>query len=100
MPSTNGHNDWNKKVKKGGSSRLNLNGKGFTTPLYIEVPPLFSHNGSSFFTKKEFVEKYDLCSMVWIQSRLGYQRIVQKRLKSVLALLWTRMGIVTVNVQI
>jgi hypothetical protein len=60
MPSTNGHNDWNKKVKKGGSSGLNLNGKGFTTPLYIEVPPLFSHNG----TRKEFAEKYDLCSMV------------------------------------
>jgi hypothetical protein len=38
MPSTNGHNDWNKKVKKeGGTYGLNFNGKGFATPLYIDI---------------------------------------------------------------
>jgi len=64
MPSTSGHNDWNKKVnKESGSSGLNFNGKGFATPLYVEVPPLFCCNGSSSFTRKEFAKKYDLCSI-------------------------------------
>jgi hypothetical protein len=53
-----GHNDWNKKVKKeGGSSRLNLNGKGFATPLYSKILPFFSHNGSSYFARIFFYKE-------------------------------------------
>jgi hypothetical protein len=64
MPSTNVHNDWSKKVKKeGGSFGLSLSGNGFVASLYDEIPPLFSCNGNSPFIRKEFVKKYDLCSI-------------------------------------
>jgi hypothetical protein len=61
MPSTNGPNDGNKKVKKGG--RFSFNAKGWTTPLYANVPPLLSVNlgGGCSFTRKTFANKYDLC---------------------------------------
>lgn len=64
MPSTSGPNDGNEKVKKEGKS-FSFRAKGFTTLLYIEVLPLFSVNlveGCSF-TRKYFVNKYDLCYM-------------------------------------
>jgi hypothetical protein len=62
MPSTSGPNDGNKMVKKEGKS-YSLSAKGFTTLLYVEAPPLFNINlakGCSF-TKKYFINKYDLC---------------------------------------
>ncbi|CAK9272563.1 unnamed protein product [Sphagnum jensenii] len=62
MPSTNGPNDYIKKiVKKEGGNSLSFNAKGFTTPLYTEVPKLFSSDGPHSFTKKDFASKYDLC---------------------------------------
>ncbi len=63
MPSTNGHNDWSKVKKEGGSFGLSLSGNGFVASLYDEIFPLFSYNGNSSFIRKEFVEKYDLCSI-------------------------------------
>jgi hypothetical protein len=47
-------------VKKEGGSSLSLNAKGFTTPLYTEVPELFNGNGTCNFSRKDFAEKYDL----------------------------------------
>jgi hypothetical protein len=62
MPSTSGPNDYIKKiVKKKGKSSLSLSAKGFTTPLHMEVLELFSSNGLCNFTRKDFVDKYDLC---------------------------------------
>ncbi len=64
MPSTNGHNDYSKKVKKeGGSFGISLSGKGFVAPLYVEVFPLLNRNESSSFTRKKIAKKYDLCSI-------------------------------------
>jgi hypothetical protein len=64
MPSTSGHNDYSKKVKKeGGSFGISLSGKDFVAPLYVEVFPLFNRNGSSSFTRIFFAKKYDLCSI-------------------------------------
>jgi hypothetical protein len=62
MPSTSGPSDCDKKiVKKEGESFLNLSARGFTTPLYTKVPKLSSGNGTCNFSRKDFVEKYNLC---------------------------------------
>jgi len=62
MLSTSGPNDCIKKiVKKEGESSLSLNVRGFTSPLYAKVPELFSDDGTCNFSRKDFVEKYDLC---------------------------------------
>jgi len=62
MPFASGPNDYIKKfVKKEGGNSLNLSARGFITPLYVEVPELFNNDGSCSFTRKTFVNKYDLC---------------------------------------
>ncbi len=62
MPFASGPNDYIKKiVKKEGGSSLNINARGFITPLYVEVPELFNSDGPCNFTKKKFADKYDLC---------------------------------------
>lgn len=64
MPSTSGPCDCIKKiVKKEGGNSLSLSARGFTTPLYTEVPKLFNGNGTCNFSKKYFAKKYYLCCL-------------------------------------
>jgi hypothetical protein len=50
-----------KKCIKKGKSSLSFNARGFTTPMNMEVLKLLSSNGLCSFSRKDFVEKYDLC---------------------------------------
>ncbi len=61
---TSGPNDCIKKIiKKEGGNSLSLNARGFTTPLYTKVPELFNDIGTCSFSRRDFVEKYDLCCL-------------------------------------
>ncbi len=60
-PSSSGLNDCNKELnKEGGSFFISLSARGFTAPLYVEVPELLIDDGSCSFMQKDFVDKYDL----------------------------------------
>jgi hypothetical protein len=52
-----------KKVKQeSGFSGLNNGSKvGFATPMYAKVLELLPNDNSQSFTRKEFVQKYNLC---------------------------------------
>ncbi len=65
MPSTSGHNYQSNKVKKeGGSSGISLSGKGFVTPLYVKVLPLFNYNGGSSFPRKKLQKSMTCAPLV------------------------------------